>query len=313
VPVMVPDHFYAESSPFAHFKTPSVDIIRYQHGESELVNEVVLNKSLLLFINRGTKRLRVSGEEESLTCAEGVFVPKGSYVMTEVAASQRFNGFESLMVLIDDHFLEDFLQGYRPPLSLLESGQNVAGTEPGAWVRFEKTPFLDSSIVSLQVFFDHPEQVNRMFLEEKVREILRYLLTTVRSHRLFNILKFASGGGRNARLHQFLESHYMEPWTVERFAENFGLSVSTFKRECCNTLGMSPKRWINKRRLDSAKQKLLCSDAPLTQIAFELGFSDGSHFSTAFRKEFNCSPSSYRKNRPGRLLAQLNADTLVPT
>src|SRR5690606_23677071 len=134
VPVMVPDHFFAESSPFAHYKTPNLDIIRYQHGQRELVNEVVLNKSLLLFINRGTKRLRVSGEDESLSSTECVFVPKGSYVMTEVAASQSFNGFESLMVLIDDHFLEDFLKGYAPPLSLLESGQNVAGTEPGAWV-----------------------------------------------------------------------------------------------------------------------------------------------------------------------------------
>jgi len=70
--------------------------------------------------------------------------------------------------------------------------------------------------------------------------------------------------------------------------------MSTFKRECQNALGMSPKRWINHRRLDNARQKLRCSSAPLTQIAMELGFVDGSHFSRMFRKAFNCSPSDYR-------------------
>lgn len=292
--ITVPDHFFENATPFAHFRTEHLEIIRYHHQQQEVVNEVVLNKSLLLFVNKGGKRLKVSGEEATLSDHQGAFIPKGSYIMTEVADHQCPNGFESLMVLIEDEFLGSFFSEQAIRLPIPEREQNPEPSILKPWVGFEKTPFLDTSMLSLQVFFDNPERVNSLFLEEKVREILFYLLDTSCCHQLLNHMRFTSDGGRNARLRQFLESHYMEPWTVEHFAEKFGLSVSTFKRECSSSLGMSPKRWINRRRLESARKKLLCSKASLTDIALDLGFGDGSHFSKTFRKEFNCSPSAFR-------------------
>lgn len=292
--ITVPDCFFAQTPPFAHFKTKNLEIIRYHHQQQEVVNEVILNKSLLLFVNKGRKRLKVSGEEVRLSDHQGAFISKGSYIMTEVADHQCPHGFESLMVLIDDEFLGSFFdtQALRMPITDLE--QSPAASWPQPWVGFEKTPFLDTSILSLRVFFDYPERVNNLFLEEKVREVLLYLLDTGCSRELLRHMKFTVAGGRNARLRKFLETHYMKPWTVEHFAEVFGLSVSTFKRECNNALGMAPKRWINKRRLESALTKLQGSEASLTDIALGLGFGDSSHFSRTFRKEFNCSPSAFR-------------------
>ncbi|WP_417530121.1 helix-turn-helix domain-containing protein [Marinobacter lipolyticus] len=295
--ITVPDHLFENATPFAHFRTEHLEIIRYQHRKQEVVNEVVLNKSLLLFVNKGGKRLKVSDEEAILSDHQGAFIPKGSYIMTEVADHQCPNGFESLMVLIEDEFLGSFFsnQAIRLPIPEREPRPEPSMLKP--WVSFEKTPFLDTSMLSLRAFFDYPERVNSLFLEEKVREILFYLLDTSCCHQLLSHMKFTSAGGRNARLRQFLESHYMQPWSVEQFAEKFGLSVSTFKRECNSSLGMSPKRWINKRRLKSARQRLLCGHESLTDIAMELGFVDGSHFSRMFRKEFKSSPSAYRNKR----------------
>lgn len=296
--IVVPDCFFEKAAPFTYFRTENLEIIRYQHQQQEVVNEVILNKSLLLFVNKGGKRLKVSGQEATLSDHQGAFIPKGSYLMTEVSDHQSPNGFESLMVLIEDEFLRSFYSNQALRMPIVDQDQKAKRPMPHPWVGFEKTPFLDTSISSLQVFFEYPERVNNLFLEEKIREVLLYLLDTGCSPELLRHMKFTSSGGRNAQLRQFLERHYMQPWTVEHFAEEFGLSVSTFKRECNASLGVSPKRWINKRRMESAREKLLCSDASLTDIAMDLGFGDGSHFSKTFRKEFNCSPSAFRNSKP---------------
>ncbi|MFA6183330.1 helix-turn-helix domain-containing protein [Acidithiobacillus sp.] len=287
--ITVPNCLYGNESGFSHFKTANLEIFRYHHRHIEVINEVILNKSLLLFVNSGVKKLKVSDEQTTISDLQGAFIPKGSYIMTE-ESNFALDGFESLMVLMSDEFLSNFYA--QKTLYLPVAAPNSAPLVP--WAKFEKTPFLDIAMLSFQAFFAHPERVNTLFLEDKVQEILLYLLDTDCSQQLLAHLRFTAAGGRNAKLRRFLESNYMQPWSVEDFADSFGLSMSTFKRECQNALGMSPKRWINHRRLDNARQKLRCSSAPLTQIAMELGFVDGSHFSRMFRKAFNCSPSDYR-------------------
>ncbi|WP_137888851.1 AraC family transcriptional regulator [Pseudomonas sp. 2FE] len=295
--ITVPDCLYGKENNFSHFTTTSLEVLCYHHQCSEVINEVILDKNLLLFVNSGIKQLKISDEKTTLSALQGAFIPKGSYVMTEMSSAATQHGFESLMVLIEDDFLIDFYAKRTPQLPAINDPPLCR--EPMApWVKFDKTPFLDISMLSFRVFFDYPDRVNTLFLEEKVREILLYLLDTDCSRQLLTHMRFIASGGRNAKLRHFLERNYTQPWSVEDFAERFGLSVSTFKRECKNVLDMSPKRWINRRRLDCARQQLRCGSESLTRIAMKLGFADSSHFSKMFRKEFNCSPSAYRSLKP---------------
>ncbi|WP_428929782.1 AraC family transcriptional regulator ligand-binding domain-containing protein [Marinibacterium sp. SX1] len=47
-------------------------------------------------------------------------------------------------------------------------------------------------------------------------------------------------------------------------------------------------------RLDRARRLLTGSALPVTEIAYQLGYSDTAHFSRAFRRLTGCSPSAYR-------------------
>lgn len=48
-------------------------------------------------------------------------------------------------------------------------------------------------------------------------------------------------------------------------------------------------------RLNYARQQLIQTDKPISEIAFESGFSDPSHFYKSFRLKTNLSPAHYRK------------------
>ncbi|MDP2572755.1 helix-turn-helix domain-containing protein [Vibrio penaeicida] len=67
--------------------------------------------------------------------------------------------------------------------------------------------------------------------------------------------------------------------------------ISLFRRFTNST----PFEWLRKKRLDTAKALIEESDAPISIIAMEVGYSDANNFSTAFRNEFGISPRRYRE------------------
>lgn len=74
-------------------------------------------------------------------------------------------------------------------------------------------------------------------------------------------------------------------------------STHHFSRAFRASLGMSPYRYFNKRRITRAKELLLDPGRSLTDIGLSLGFSSHSHFTDTFRKITGLTPSQFRKDR----------------
>lgn len=79
-----------------------------------------------------------------------------------------------------------------------------------------------------------------------------------------------------------------------RLRETVGLSRSQIDRLCKSKLGMTPRQWCERRSLSQAEQWLRAGRLSVKQIAYELGFVDGSHFSRWFRRQTGQSPTAYR-------------------
>ena len=60
---------------------------------------------------------------------------------------------------------------------------------------------------------------------------------------------------------------------------------------------MSAGRYINQLRLNIGARLLRESLMPQKEIADHIGYSDLSHFHTAFRREFKVTPGQYRKQQ----------------
>jgi AraC-like DNA-binding protein len=60
-------------------------------------------------------------------------------------------------------------------------------------------------------------------------------------------------------------------------------------------MGTTPNGYILSRRLARASEMLTINpDATVTEIAFELGFSESSYFTRCFRQRFGTTPSKWR-------------------
>ena len=60
-------------------------------------------------------------------------------------------------------------------------------------------------------------------------------------------------------------------------------------------MAITPLKFINKMRVDYACERLIKSHDTLSNIAFDCGFFDHSHFSKIFKKLKGMNPSDYRK------------------
>jgi AraC-like DNA-binding protein len=73
------------------------------------------------------------------------------------------------------------------------------------------------------------------------------------------------------------------------------LSESHFSRAFKISTGIPPHRWLVERRVESARELLLKSKAPLAEIAYTCGFADQSHMSRVFGRVVGMSPGTWRR------------------
>ena len=94
-----------------------------------------------------------------------------------------------------------------------------------------------------------------------------------------------------------MQSNYFEKIVIDDLIKQSRLSKSTFMRMFRYVSNMTPVEYLNKFRIEKAKQLLLETDQSITFIAFECGFYDSSHFSRLFKRYENILPSEYRESK----------------
>jgi AraC-like DNA-binding protein len=60
-------------------------------------------------------------------------------------------------------------------------------------------------------------------------------------------------------------------------------------------MGMSPKEYIIKLRLDRSMELLQCTDLSVGEISDIVGYQDPLYFSKLFKRKLGVSPAAYRK------------------
>lgn len=106
-------------------------------------------------------------------------------------------------------------------------------------------------------------------------------------------------GPTDTRIEEMVQ--LLEGWPVEqkydaaKLAARLRLSTSQIDRLFQEHLRMTPRRFLNHRRLDRARYLLSRKDLEIKQVAYECGFQGPAQFSIWFRKHQRTSPSDYRR------------------
>ncbi|MED1945132.1 MULTISPECIES: helix-turn-helix domain-containing protein [Brevibacillus] len=100
---------------------------------------------------------------------------------------------------------------------------------------------------------------------------------------------------RTSTAHDYIRAFYDQPIRLDEIAKIASLSPNHLLRAYAQVYGKTPHQHISEYRIQRAKQLLAKLDFSMTDIAFELGFSNPVSFSKMFKQHVGISPLSFRK------------------
>ncbi len=142
--------------------------------------------------------------------------------------------------------------------------------------------------------------INRHCSQARAKKALNYLLVREGRPRLTLSTrpyedKLLNAGRVTVDAVRIMELNIDRPFKVAKIAAMVNSTPTSLGRSFQEDLGQSPADFWRAMRLWHARHAVVNSKKSMTEISYETGFSDASHFCKSFKAAFNASPYEYRK------------------
>ena len=100
------------------------------------------------------------------------------------------------------------------------------------------------------------------------------------------------------RLMAFIEERISdEELRIEDMADAVGMGRTVFYEKIRQLVGVSPSDFLRQVRMQRAQQLLAKSSMTISEIAYNIGFTDPKYFTKCFKKQTGVTPTEYREAR----------------
>ena len=221
------------------------------------------------------------------------------------SAADGKSGLEQAFELIPDIIVSDVMMPVMDGIALLERLKSDIRTSHIPVVMLTAKADITSRLTGLEKGAD--EYLAKPFHEKELRIRLRNLidmrermqqhfasLTPDAAHLQDKSLKIENEFIRKIRA--FMEENIAaEEFEIQQLCRQMAMSRAQLYRKFKALTGKSVFEYLRTLRLHKAKELLLTSTLNVTQVCFDVGFNNLSHFSRIFTEEFGRKPSDFRK------------------
>ena len=162
-------------------------------------------------------------------------------------------------------------------------------------VRVENDVALSAFFQSMRTYFSGKEKPSEPLVRLKLKELIISVLTSGKNPALAAYFR-KIGESDAPSVAEIMEANFRFNLSLEEYAKLCHRSLSSFKRDFQTHFQESPGKWLLQKRLDYSAALLRSSKMNVTEIAFESGFEDVSHFSRVFKERFRVPPMIYRES-----------------
>lgn len=239
----------------------------------------------LVHVVSGKKTWHTTEGSFAAEAGQSLYFKKGAAIV-----EQFFNEeFCLLLFFVPDDFIRSVVKEYAGEPD--KAFEKIASDE--STIRVSSDIALEVFFQSMMTYFSGVERPSEALLRLKLKELILGLLVSKQNPKLsayFNSI----GNNEAPSVTEIMESNFRYNLSLENFAEMCHRSLSSFKRDFQKIYNEAPGRWILNKRLDYAAVLLRNNHLNISQIVFECGFEDLSHFSRSFKSKFGISPTQFR-------------------
>lgn len=141
-------------------------------------------------------------------------------------------------------------------------------------------------------------KVQRYGSEQMLKILLEYFL--IRLLREYTFPDGADEGGDSPALINeivsYMNDNYLEKITIDELAFLFKTNRATLCKRFKEATGFTLVEFINSKKFEAAKHKILHTGDTFTKIAADLNFESIHYFTRFFKKMAGCTPKEFRKS-----------------
>ncbi|WP_008312374.1 helix-turn-helix transcriptional regulator [Leptolyngbya sp. PCC 6406] len=291
--IKVPEYLISQQRLYA-VEADEATYVEYVQLHRQTRKVVEVTKHTLMVTLQGEKIVHTAHSDYHLAPGAAIFLGKGAYVTSELLAADN-KAYQALLFFLDDGFLNTFItESNLLPLTELTSEKLGNFQNDPIVFSIVVSPFLKAGVDSLLPHFTHQSIYSKHLVKLKLYEVLLSLLETSAKPAVFSLLA-AISAQQPLDLKSFMERHFTEPYTLPQFATATGRSLTSFKRDFADLFHDTPKRWITQKRLERAHLLLSRTGKPVTEVCYEAGFANLSHFIVLFKEKYQITPKQLQQ------------------
>ena len=261
---------------FVHYRCPQVDRL------VQLFNHY----NQFTFSLKGERILHQGGKSWKVTNQTSYFQRRTAYVQ-ELSDEEDW---EVLVFNIPDEFLIQFVNEFMDNLSV----EKLPELTNEMFIKIDLNEATRTSFYSMVPYFTQKIPPSEKLLELKFKELLLNILSNPLNKQLLTYILHLKDDIKTP-IWQIMEKNYTYNLALKEYARISSRSLAAFKRDFLEYYRTTPGKWLTGKRLTHARMLLNTTKQSITEIAFNSGFGNMSHFSRIFKEKFGLSPLQFRK------------------
>lgn len=150
-----------------------------------------------------------------------------------------------------------------------------------------------------------PNELTELAINNKFIEFLSLIYLYRDKNTYANRADFDSITNKIYNITTYIHGHFTEELSLEYLAKKFFISSYYLSHQFKRVTGFTLTEYIQMTRVRNAQTLLMSTENPITDIAFQCGFSSFSQFNRAFNKFLKVSPSAFRKESKAQVSPSL--------
>jgi AraC-like DNA-binding protein len=239
----------------------------------------------LIHVLSGQKTWRTTRGTWTVSAGQTIFFKKGAAII-----NQHFDDdFCMLGFFISDEFVRDTLKEFSGKIEI----HTIENNPDKLAIEVDNDAILSTYFQSMLTHFSNPEKPTNEILLLKMKELVLNLFSGRKNPELSSYLRSLSGEVKPS-IQKIMDANFSYNLTLEEYAKLCHRSLSSFKRDFKKHFNITPGKWLQLKRLEYSALLLKNNELSISQIAFDSGFEDLSHFSRAFKNKFGIPPNKFR-------------------
>ncbi len=238
----------------------------------------------LIYIYSGELEITERGRRTVLRPGDCAFMRRDNRMWLQKRVDEG-KPYRSIVLKFSREFLREF---YRT-IDRRELPKDVRRDRSSLCVLPSNRPDLRSLFESVIPYFDAGIQPSEEVLRLKMTEGVYAILHT--DERLYASL-FDFADPWKIDIMEFMEKNYRNELSMQEIAYYTGRSLATFKRDFAKVSDLTPQKWLIRRRLDAAHEQIRKGGRKVSDICYEVGFKNLSHFSKIYKETYGVAPTA---------------------